>query len=461
MRGADGSAFGNIPANMPVLDIPSLAQDVAGALAYLHGAGFAHRDIKSSNVLLTWCEDREKVVAKLCDFGSAAPVNKLPRRPAKPQWGGLEKLIGFSGRWQPVGTMLWMAPEMLEPPVEGTEAPVGYSGEKVDVYSLAVVLWEMMEWRVPWTGSDVSKAEVVEAVVRRQERLPIPDRCSPQLAGLVSRMWVHSPGERPASDEVAAVLKRMAGSWDDAGHVERVAREANARGQALTALLAASTVERAQENLKAEDAVEAAVSEYTAPVDANGAVNEMEVASSAGGEQSAAKIEGEGEKKSALSTEIAVALGVKTSSQSNEAAAADLGPRVLPSEDWFGDVGTVGLADFNERLAPALYPHVRAAVVPETDAERVAAERAEFAELTASWEDMKARSKVDPFAAFSADAKGREVKRLKKKILLEEAEGEVNAWKTVRDVLREQLVAAETQHLEWKRRVSEIERGKF
>ena len=84
------------PEDMPLLDIPCIARDVAQALAYLHEAGFAHRDVKSSNVLLSWCPESQRICAKLCDFGSAAPVAKMPRRPAKPQWGGLEKFLGFS-----------------------------------------------------------------------------------------------------------------------------------------------------------------------------------------------------------------------------------------------------------------------------------------------------------------------------------------------------------------------------
>ena len=125
----------------------------------------------------------------------------------------MEKWLGFTGRWQPVGTMLWMAPEMLEPPVEGEEAPEGYSGDKVDVYSLAVVLWECMEWRVPWAGGDVSKQEVVDSVVRRQERLPISGGCDDRIAGLLAAMWSVSPGERPSASRVVEELERAGTSW--------------------------------------------------------------------------------------------------------------------------------------------------------------------------------------------------------------------------------------------------------
>jgi len=107
-----------IPDDMPLLDLPALMKDIAEALAYLHAAGFAHRDIKSSNILLTWSEERRRIQAMLCDFGSAAPVNKMPRRPKR---GALEKVLGLGKGWQPVGTMLWMAPEMLRPPIEGEE----------------------------------------------------------------------------------------------------------------------------------------------------------------------------------------------------------------------------------------------------------------------------------------------------------------------------------------------------
>ena len=96
----------DIPDNMPLLDLPTLVKDVTDALIYLHRAGFARRDLKTPNILLTWSEDLNRIQAKLCDFGSAAPVNKMPRRPKR---GTLEKVLGLGKGWQPVGTMLWMA----------------------------------------------------------------------------------------------------------------------------------------------------------------------------------------------------------------------------------------------------------------------------------------------------------------------------------------------------------------
>jgi hypothetical protein len=47
----------------------------------------------------------------------------------------------------PVGTLLWMSPEMLQPHVEGSPPPAGASGATADVFSFAVLLWELLERR--------------------------------------------------------------------------------------------------------------------------------------------------------------------------------------------------------------------------------------------------------------------------------------------------------------------------
>lgn len=159
--------------------------------------------------------------------------------------------------------------------------------------------------------------------------------------------------------------------------------------------------------------------------------------------------------------EQVVAVSAEEEVSQSSGSAPDAKAEDAESGNWLlGEVGAVTLDDLATYLIPMIFPHVFASVVPKEEAELLEGQRAELAELEAQTEDLKSRSKMDPFAAFTGDAKGREVKRLKKKISLAIAEGKVNAWRVTRDILREQLVEAETQHLEWRRNYREIERGK-
>lgn len=85
-----------------------IAKDISLGLAYLYDQGIIHCDIKSSNVVLT-----EYKEARICDFGHA-------------------RTVGQSGE---VGTLQWMAPELLQHSPEYTS--------KSDVYAVGMVMWEM------------------------------------------------------------------------------------------------------------------------------------------------------------------------------------------------------------------------------------------------------------------------------------------------------------------------------
>jgi hypothetical protein len=139
------------------------------------------------------------------------------------------------------------------------------------------------------------------------------------------------------------------------------------------------------------------------------------------------------------------------------AAAAASGP-AEPPRNWFGEVGAVDVEEVRAKLVPMLYPHMFASVTSDADTKRLDEQKAELRELQSKAVDLRARSKLDPFAAFTADAKGREAKRLDKTISLAAAESEVHAWRATRDLLREQLAEAEKQHLDWRRKYREIER---
>jgi serine/threonine protein kinase len=112
---------------MPVEKALELARQLAETLVYMHGEGVVHRDLKPENVLVT-AEGRTKVM----DFGIA--LDESARRLT---WSGLSSTIG---------TPDYMAPEQ----VSGRRGDV-----RTDIYSLGVILYEMLTGHLPYSGPNV------------------------------------------------------------------------------------------------------------------------------------------------------------------------------------------------------------------------------------------------------------------------------------------------------------------
>jgi mitogen-activated protein kinase kinase kinase 13 len=95
--------------------------DIALGLEYLHlrKPSVIHRDCKSSNILIT-----SRGVAKIADFG-LAKVKQSTRSMVRSL----------------VGTVNWQAPELWH-----AHPKYNY---KVDVFSCAMVYWEMLQWHIP------------------------------------------------------------------------------------------------------------------------------------------------------------------------------------------------------------------------------------------------------------------------------------------------------------------------
>ncbi len=109
---------------LPPRDALRIVRDIAGALDYAHGRGVVHRDIKPDNILRG-----EHGGAVLTDFGIA----RLQGAPV------------LTAEGTSVGTPLYMSPEQLR-------------GDKVDgrsdLYSLGVVLWQLLTGDPPYSGHD-------------------------------------------------------------------------------------------------------------------------------------------------------------------------------------------------------------------------------------------------------------------------------------------------------------------
>jgi eukaryotic-like serine/threonine-protein kinase len=163
---------------LPVRRALELALDVAGGLAFAHDHGLVHRDVKPQNVLLS----REGEV-KVTDFGIARSLH-------------MEHGVTQTGTV--LGTGEYLAPEQA-------------SGKQVspatDVYSLGVVLWELLAGDVPFVGENfvaVALRHVNEPAPSLRERRP---DVTPRLEAAVDRALAKDPGRRFPS--MAAFAKEL------------------------------------------------------------------------------------------------------------------------------------------------------------------------------------------------------------------------------------------------------------
>jgi len=110
---------------LPVERALELGIEIAGALAFAHEKGFVHRDVKPQNVLLNGNGE-----AKVTDFGIARPI---------------EAHEGETATGTVLGTCDYISPE---------QAQGLHVDELTDVYSLGVVLYELLTGTVPFTGEN-------------------------------------------------------------------------------------------------------------------------------------------------------------------------------------------------------------------------------------------------------------------------------------------------------------------
>ena len=139
---------------------------VVDAVAYMHRHGFAHRDLKLENIVITG-DDKPKI----CDFGLVADVM------------GEEGKVGCLT--SNCGTAIYMAPEVFD--------NTNYDGIKADMWSMGVVLYSMCAGQYPFAGNDRNK---LKQKVRSQAPV-YPDHFSPPLVRLLEALLKKDPNDRP------------------------------------------------------------------------------------------------------------------------------------------------------------------------------------------------------------------------------------------------------------------------
>ncbi|KAI3859427.1 hypothetical protein MKW92_019641 [Papaver armeniacum] len=174
-----GSIYDFLHKQKGVFKLPSvirIAIDVSKGMNYLHQNKIIHRDLKAANLLM----DENKVV-KVADFGVARVQAQSGVMTAE------------------TGTYRWMAPEVIE------HKPYDH---KADIFSFAIVLWEMLTGKLPYEYLTPLQAAV--GVVQKGLRPTIPKDTHPKLVRLLEHCWQQNPSLRPDFSEIIEALQDIA-----------------------------------------------------------------------------------------------------------------------------------------------------------------------------------------------------------------------------------------------------------
>ncbi|KAG1670201.1 hypothetical protein FOA52_014977 [Chlamydomonas sp. UWO 241] len=170
---------GKAPAQLSLTAVLSLALDIIRGLVYLHSLDIIHRDLKPGNILMT-----APGTAKIADFGLARCKYKTY----------------LSTKKLDAGTVAYMAPECFNDKLGGVST-------KCDIFSLGVILWELVTQTRPWNG--LNEFQMIYQVTVEGARLQIPNgasSCPGPLADLIESCWASEPRLRPTAEEAETVL---------------------------------------------------------------------------------------------------------------------------------------------------------------------------------------------------------------------------------------------------------------
>eukprot|EP00727_Mastigamoeba_balamuthi_P002289 m51a1_g12057 putative serine threonine kinase (786) ;mRNA; r:49-4139 len=160
----------------------SIMTDIARGMAYLHqnDPPILHRDLKSSNILLDL-----NLQAKVSDFG----LTMFSRK------GGDSRKDSAAV----IGTIFWTAPEVLG----GADCTT-----KSDVYSFAVIAWEIMTREVPY--EELNPHTVALQVMNEGVRPSMENKTFPQpIRELIAESWATEPLSRPEFSAINTLIASL------------------------------------------------------------------------------------------------------------------------------------------------------------------------------------------------------------------------------------------------------------
>jgi len=155
----------------------SIALQVGDALAAAHAKGIVHRDIKSSNIIIT-----PGGKAKVLDFGLAKLLSEKGRVESVEAPADELTRLGT-----PLGTPSYMSPELAN----GERAD-----HRSDIFSFGVVLYEMAAGKLPFRGQ--TSVDVMHAVLHEAHKpaIEINDQLPPDMSAIIDNAIAKKPADR-------------------------------------------------------------------------------------------------------------------------------------------------------------------------------------------------------------------------------------------------------------------------
>jgi serine/threonine protein kinase/DNA-binding SARP family transcriptional activator len=180
---------------LPIDVAVRIARDMADALAYAHGRGIVHRDIKPDNVLLSGDQATGELHALVADFGVAKALD-ASREQTRGFTDGTLTALGVI-----VGTPRYMAPE---------QATGGTIDHRADVYAWGVVAYEMLASVHPFSHHATPQALVAAHIGERPVSIFSRNQQTPLLVGgIIMRSLEKDSAARPVNGgELLAEIER-------------------------------------------------------------------------------------------------------------------------------------------------------------------------------------------------------------------------------------------------------------
>jgi eukaryotic-like serine/threonine-protein kinase len=165
-----------------VVDACRITRDILIGLEAVHQAGILHRDVKPQNVLIP----RQNKPAKIADFGIAR--------------GGSDPSLTQAG--ETIGTPAYMSPE------QAAGQPLGPPS---DLYSVAVILYQMVTGELPFSGTTSSQVMAKQITAQAERPRSLNPNVPPAVEGVILRGLAKDPAHRyqSASEMSRAIAEAL------------------------------------------------------------------------------------------------------------------------------------------------------------------------------------------------------------------------------------------------------------